>query len=216
MTERVISCSVAIAEALTEEMARDETIFIIGEDLVAHGGIFGQFKGLPERFPGRVIDSPISEACIVGAGLGAAEKAPHASAQVRPIADPRFEFQPASAGEVVADRSLARTGMGVRLPLRGQANGRLCDGSFLRAASPRQVFHFPPAHVAGAEIHPGMHALRISAKDGLDGAERFDEILPVDRAEVPQARDAVADGCMDGGLVLAFSLMDQFQGLPSF
>lgn len=72
MTERVISCSEAIAEALKEEMERDETVFVIGEDLVAHGGVFGQFKGLPERFPGRIIDTPISETCIVGAGVGAA------------------------------------------------------------------------------------------------------------------------------------------------
>ncbi len=72
MTKREISCADAIAEALTEEMERDETIFVIGEDLTAHNGIFGQFKGLPDKFPGRVIDSPISETCIVGSGVGAA------------------------------------------------------------------------------------------------------------------------------------------------
>ena len=55
MPERIISCAAAISEALTEEMARDEAIFIIGEDLVAHGGIFGQFKGLPERFLRRIL-----------------------------------------------------------------------------------------------------------------------------------------------------------------
>ncbi|MCK5723690.1 MAG: alpha-ketoacid dehydrogenase subunit beta [Gammaproteobacteria bacterium] len=65
-------------------MERDDTIFIIGEDLVAHGGIFGQFEGLPERFPGRVIDSPISETCIVGSGVGAALTG------MRPIVDMHF------------------------------------------------------------------------------------------------------------------------------
>lgn len=84
MSNREISCSTALREALEEEMERDDTIFIIGEDLVAHGGIFGQFEGLPKRFPGRVIDSPISETCIVGSGVGAALTG------MRPVVDMHF------------------------------------------------------------------------------------------------------------------------------
>ena len=84
MSNREISCSTALREALEEEMERDDAIFIIGEDLVAHGGIFGQFEGLPERFPGRVIDSPISETCIVGSGVGAALTG------MRPVVDMHF------------------------------------------------------------------------------------------------------------------------------
>ena len=92
----MISCAAAIAEALTEEMARDETVFIIGEDLVAHGGIFGQFRGLPEKFPGRVIDTPISETCIVGAGLGAALTG------MRPLVDMHFaDFVTCAMDEIV-------------------------------------------------------------------------------------------------------------------
>jgi len=96
MPERMISCAAAVAEALTEEMARDETVFIIGEDLVAHGGIFGQFRGLPEKFPGRVIDTPISETCIVGAGLGAALTG------MRPLVDMHFaDFVTCAMDEIV-------------------------------------------------------------------------------------------------------------------
>lgn len=84
MSNREISCSTALREAMREEMERDDAIFIIGEDLVAHGGIFGQFEGLPERFPGRVIDSPISETCIVGSGVGAALTG------MRPVVDMHF------------------------------------------------------------------------------------------------------------------------------
>jgi len=92
----MISCAAAVAEALTEEMARDETVFIIGEDLVAHGGIFGQFRGLPEKFPGRVIDTPISETCIVGAGLGAALTG------MRPLVDMHFaDFVTCAMDEIV-------------------------------------------------------------------------------------------------------------------
>ncbi len=46
MAVRELSCSLAVAEALMEEMERDKTIFILGEDLVSNGGIFGQFRGL--------------------------------------------------------------------------------------------------------------------------------------------------------------------------
>ena len=62
MSERILSSSAALAEALHEEMARDESICIVGEDLVAHAGIFKQFEGIPENVPGRIIDPPISEA----------------------------------------------------------------------------------------------------------------------------------------------------------
>ncbi|MFQ5483700.1 MAG: alpha-ketoacid dehydrogenase subunit beta [Desulfobacterales bacterium] len=95
MSERVISCSAAVAEALTEEMERDETIFLIGEDLVAHGGVFGQFTGLSERFPGRIIDTPISETCIVGSGVGAALTG------MRPFVDMHFaDFVTAGMDEI--------------------------------------------------------------------------------------------------------------------
>jgi pyruvate/2-oxoglutarate/acetoin dehydrogenase E1 component len=84
MSEREISCSSALAEAMAEEMERDETVFVIGEDLTAHGGIFGQFIGLSETYPGRIIDAPISETCIVGSGVGAALTG------MRPVVDMHF------------------------------------------------------------------------------------------------------------------------------
>jgi acetoin:2,6-dichlorophenolindophenol oxidoreductase subunit beta len=128
MTERMISCSVAICEALTEEMTRDETIFIIGEDLVAHGGIFGQFRGLPERFPGRLIDTPISEACIVGAGLGAALTG------MRPLVDMHFaDFVTCAMDEIVNQTAKIRYMFGgqVKVPLVIWAP----DGAGLSAAA---------------------------------------------------------------------------------
>ena len=128
MTERMISCSAAICEALTGEMSRDETIFIIGEDLVAHGGIFGQFKGLPERFPGRLIDTPISEACIVGAGLGAALTG------MRPLVDMHFaDFVTCAMDEIVNQTAKIRYMFGgqVKVPIVIWAP----DGAGLSAAA---------------------------------------------------------------------------------
>lgn len=76
MTEtavRELTMSEALNEALHEEMEREPGVWVIGEDIAQLGGLFGVTKGLLDRFgPQRVIDSPISEAGISGAGVGAA------------------------------------------------------------------------------------------------------------------------------------------------
>jgi len=67
-----MSFAEASARAMAEEMRRDPTVWVLGED-VRHGGVFGQYKGLMAEFGGtRVVDTPIAEATIMGAGLGAA------------------------------------------------------------------------------------------------------------------------------------------------
>lgn len=63
----------ALREALREEMLRDERVFLMGEDIGAYGGSYAVTKGLLDEFgPKRVMDTPISESGIVGAGVGAA------------------------------------------------------------------------------------------------------------------------------------------------
>jgi pyruvate dehydrogenase E1 component beta subunit len=63
----------ALSEALSEEMERDPTVFVMGEDVALIGGLFGATAGLLDKFgESRVIDTPISETMIVGAGVGAA------------------------------------------------------------------------------------------------------------------------------------------------
>jgi len=98
MASKEISCSAAVAEALEEEMERDEGIFVIGEDLTAHGGIFGQFTGLPAKFPGRIIDAPISETSIVGSGVGAALTG------MRPFVDMHFADFVTTAMDEIANQ----------------------------------------------------------------------------------------------------------------
>src|SRR2546428_6273696 len=62
----------AIRQGIWEEMERDPTVFVIGEDVGAYGGAFKVTDGLIDEFgKGRVIDTPISEAAIVGAACGA-------------------------------------------------------------------------------------------------------------------------------------------------
>ena len=73
MSERELTMSAALNEAMHEEMERDATVLTIGEDIAEMGGLFQVTEGLLERFGSqRVIDSPISEAGISGAGVGAA------------------------------------------------------------------------------------------------------------------------------------------------
>ncbi len=63
----------AITSALREEMARDERVFVIGEDVGVMGGVFKATKGLYDEFgPERVIDSPLAEGIIVSSAIGAA------------------------------------------------------------------------------------------------------------------------------------------------
>ena len=79
---RTITYQQAINEALAQEMARDETVVLMGEDVSggegapgeedAWGGVLGVTKGLKGRFPNRVFDTPISESSFIGAAAGAA------------------------------------------------------------------------------------------------------------------------------------------------
>ena len=91
---RTITYREAINEALAQEMERDESVIVMGEDnaggegspgeMDAWGGVLGVTKGLYHRFPGRVLDTPISESGFIGAAIGAA------TAGMRPVAELMF------------------------------------------------------------------------------------------------------------------------------
>lgn len=82
---RKITYAEAIREALRQEMRRDESIFLIGEDIGIYGGAFGVTYGLINEFgEERVRDTPISELAIVGTSLGAAITG------MRPVAEIMF------------------------------------------------------------------------------------------------------------------------------
>ncbi len=92
---RKITYQQALNEALDQEMARDATVFVMGEDnhggeggtsedKDAWGGVLGVTKGLYAKYPGRVIDTPISESAFIGAAVGAA------ACGMRPVAELMF------------------------------------------------------------------------------------------------------------------------------
>src|SRR5476651_1709516 len=85
MAMREITLSKAVNEAIAEEMRRDETVFVIGEDVAEAGTPFKVLSGLVEEFgTARVLDSPISESGITGLGVGAAMTG------LRPVVDIMF------------------------------------------------------------------------------------------------------------------------------
>ncbi|MFC6066245.1 alpha-ketoacid dehydrogenase subunit beta [Streptomyces ochraceiscleroticus] len=91
---RTISYREALNEALMQEMERDSSVIVMGEDNAggagapgepdAWGGVLGVTKGLYPKFPGRVLDTPISESAFVGAAVGAATRG------LRPVAELMF------------------------------------------------------------------------------------------------------------------------------
>jgi acetoin:2,6-dichlorophenolindophenol oxidoreductase subunit beta len=86
----------AACAALRQAMRADKSVVALGEDL-GRGGIFGQYRGLPEEFgPARIIDTPISEANIMGAGVGMA------LAGLRPVVEMRVvDFALCATDEIV-------------------------------------------------------------------------------------------------------------------
>lgn len=110
----VMTYADASRAAIAEEMRRDPTVWAVGEDL-GRGGVFGQYKGLVEEFGSeRISDAPISEACILGAAVGAAMMG------TRPIVEMRFsDFALCAVDELVNQAAKARYMFGgqTRVPL---------------------------------------------------------------------------------------------------
>jgi pyruvate/2-oxoglutarate/acetoin dehydrogenase E1 component len=98
---RRITYREALREALTEEMRRDPTVFLLGEDIGVHwGGAFKVTEGLAEEFgDARVRDTPISESAIVGVAVGAAITG------MRPVAEIMFGDLTALAMDQIANQA---------------------------------------------------------------------------------------------------------------
>ena len=112
---REINFRQAIGEALDEEMARDPSVFILGEDVGKMGGLMGEIGGLYEKYgTDRVRDTPLSEAAILGAAIGAAITG------MRPIARMRFaDFLGVAWDEIMNQMTKMRYMFGgkIKMPL---------------------------------------------------------------------------------------------------
>ena len=127
----------AIRQGIWEEMERDPTVFVIGEDVGAYGGAFKVTDGLIDQFGNqRVIDTPISEGAIVGAACGAALMG------LRPVAEFQFiDFISAGFDLLTnyAAKSRYRWGAGIAAVFRGPSGSGLRSGPF-HSLNPESFF----------------------------------------------------------------------------
>lgn len=142
----VMTYAQAAALAVRRAMEADANVIVLGED-VGRGGIFGQYAGLQERFGGeRVIDTPISEATIVGAGVGMA------LAGLRPVVEMRVvDFAMCAIDEIVNQAAKNRFMFGgqSRVPVVMRLPIGLWDGS---AAQHSQSLESWFAHMPGLVV----------------------------------------------------------------
>ena len=184
----VMTMRQALSEALWEEMERDPKVFVMGEEVGVWGGTYAVTKGFLDHFgPERVRDTPISEAAIVGAGVGAA------MAGLRPVSElMTINFAFVAMDHIVNEAAKMRYMFGgqmeVPLVIRTSSGGGRQLGA-THSHTPDVIFaHFPGLHV----VAPGPPA---DAKGLLKAAIRSnDPVLFIEQATLYQVRGEVPDG----------------------
>lgn len=136
----------AIRQGLWEEMERDDRVFLLGEDIGVYGGAFKLTAGMLEQFgESRIMDTPLSESAIVGAGIGAALMG------LRPVLEVQYADFITCAYDLIinyAAKSRYRWGAGVPLVIRGPSGGGVHAGPF-HSNNPEILFvHIPGLKVA--------------------------------------------------------------------
>jgi len=131
----------AIRQGISEEMERDDNVFVLGEDVGIYGGAFKVTAGLLEKFgETRVIDTPISESAIVGAAIGAAMMG------LRPIAEMQFaDFISCAFDQITnfAAKCRYRWGAGIPIVVRAPSGGGIHGGPFHSQNPEMQFVHTP-------------------------------------------------------------------------
>ena len=131
----------ALRQGMWEEMERDDRVFVLGEDVGIYGGAFKVTEGFFDRFgPSRVIDTPISEAAIVGAAAGAAHMG------LRPIAEMQFIDFISCAYDMLTNyvaTARYRAGLSTPIVVRGPSGGFVRGGPFHSQMPEAAFFHTP-------------------------------------------------------------------------
>ncbi len=147
----------AINKALEEELDHDPDVFLLGEDIGTYGGAFKVTKGLLDRFgPERVIDAPIAEAEIVGAGIGAALQG------MRPVLEMQFiDFISCGFDQITnfAAKSKYRWGAQVPLVVRGPCGGGVNGGPFHSQNVESYFLHTPGLKIVAPATAEDAHGL---------------------------------------------------------
>ncbi len=205
----------AITSALYEEMERDESVFMIGEDIGLYGGVFKATKGLQKRFgEERVIDSPISEAYIVGGCVGAA------MVGMRPVPEIQFaDFITPSMDQIIQQAAKIRYRSGGQwtcpMTVRVCCGGEVGGGLYHSQINEQWFFSQPGLIVVMPSTPYDAKGLLKSAIRGEDPVIYFEhkrlyrsvkEEIPEDDFTVPIGKAAVRREGKDITIV-AYGLM---------
>ena len=154
----------AIREGLKQEMERDDSVYIFGEDVAAYGGVFGVTKDLLAQFgPMRVRNTPLSEAAIVGEAIGAAVYG------LRPVPEIQFsDFLTTGLSPLVdlAASYYYRIGTPLPITIRAPAGGGLRIGNFHSKCLENWFVHVPGLKVVvPSTAHDAKGLLVASIRD---------------------------------------------------
>jgi pyruvate dehydrogenase E1 component beta subunit/2-oxoisovalerate dehydrogenase E1 component beta subunit len=130
----------AIREAQARALADDPRVFIYGQDVGQFGGAFKSTKNLARQFPGRVIDSPISEDAMIGLAVGAAIQG------MRPIIELQFaDFSTLAFNQIVNQAATLhwRTGVSCPITVRLPSGGTSGSGPFHSQSMEAIYAHYP-------------------------------------------------------------------------
>lgn len=145
--ERTLTMAQAVAEAIGQEMERDQKVFVMGEDIGRYGGIFSATGGLLDRFgPERIMDTPISETAFIGAATGAAAEG------MRPIAELMFvDFFGVCMDQIYNHlaKNIYMSGGSLKLPVVLMT---AIGGGYGDAAQHSQCLYSVFAHVPGLKV----------------------------------------------------------------
>ena len=162
---REIEYREAIREAITEEMDSDKKVFLIGEDIGVYQGAFKVYKGLLDKYgSGRVINTPISEAAIIGAAIGAALTG------YRPIAEIMFIDFAALAMDQIANQAAKihfMSGGSIDVPLVIRTQGGVGKGLSAQHSQSLESWFY---HIPGLKV--AMPSTAYDAKGLLKTAVR--------------------------------------------
>lgn len=147
----------AIKEAQQTLLREDPRVFLYGQDIATFGGAFKATKGLAEAFPGRVLDSPISEDAMIGIAVGAAIEG------ARPIIEMQFaDFSSVAFNQIVnqAATHFFRTGVPIPITVRLPSGGTPGSGPFHSQSMEAIYAHYPGlVVVTPATVSDAYHML---------------------------------------------------------
>src|SRR5512146_1635701 len=195
---RELTLSQAVNEALAEELRRDPTVFVLGEDVAEAGTPFKVLAGLVEEFgPERVLDTPISEPGITGLALGAAMTG------MRPVVDIMFgDFLTLIMDQVVNQAAKAHymSGGSLKAPLTVR---RTLGATRRSAAQHSQSLHAWVAHIPGLKVcvpstpYDAKGLLKSAIRDDNPVVVFEDKMMYTTKGHVPEGEYLIPLGVAD-------------------